>query len=215
MTSRGGNESTLQRGAAQTPDRAPVRAQTYWHRSAPSALRLSWPPGLWAHLQIALGCLRRSESLSLCYTVRWERSSCDWKRIRPFYSTIWPVNQHLLQSFHIYRVLLSSVAATERGNVSAPSQRTLAVMPCWNCCFAVGWCWQCINFLFLWTSQHSSFLFFHLSACCRKNATLSVWECTDLYAVCCTRWPSGWKCETSSKEKRKTATVFRLRVALL
>lgn len=148
MTSRGGNESTLQRGAAQTPDRAPVRAQTYWHRSAPSALRLSWPPGLWAHLQIALGCLRRSESLSLCYTVRWERSSCDWKLIRPFYPTIWPVNQHLLQSFHIYRVLLSSVAATERGNVSAPSQRTLAVMPCWNCCFAFGWCWQCINFLF-------------------------------------------------------------------
>lgn len=48
---QGGNESELQRGALRPPDRAPVRAQTYWHRSAPSALRLSWPPSLWAHLQ--------------------------------------------------------------------------------------------------------------------------------------------------------------------
>lgn len=124
----GGNERTLQRGAPRPPDRAPVRAQTYWHRSAPSALRLSWPPGLWAHLQIVLGFLQHSESLSLCYSVRWERSSCDWKLIRPFYPTIWPVNQHPLQSCHICRVLSSSVAATGRGSVSAQSQRTFAAM---------------------------------------------------------------------------------------
>ena len=43
--------------------------------------------------------LPRSESLSLCYRVRWERSSWDGKLIRPFYPSIWPVNQQVFIIF--------------------------------------------------------------------------------------------------------------------
>lgn len=178
------------RGETRMPDRAPVRAQTYWHRSAPSALRLSWPPGLWAHLQIAVEFLRRSESLSLRHRVRWERSSCDWKLIREISSHHLAWKPTSFTEFFIFTRLIY-----------------IRLQPQKECLCEVGgllqWC--CVEtftlllddagrpwlhfFSFFFCEPLSTIHSSSSSVCCQQIVPLSVWEDADLYAIYCARRP--------------------------
>lgn len=163
----GGNENAVPRDAPGLPDRAPVTAQTYRHSPAPSADH---------HPLSSLIDDFRSESLSLYFRVHWERSSSDWKLMRPLYSAIWPVSWHLSQTFHIYKFFLFGCSHRRRRRIC--SRRS-----CWDCWKVFeGWrqsrdfsdSYLCFNRP-LGTGYCSSFMRTYRRACCWLSWRILRW----------------------------------------